>query len=77
MTKSMNRRDLMKTVAGAGLGFASVVRLQAQAPDNIPTWKRELRQLAPNVYAYMLATRVRTRFSFESRLARRQARIAR
>src|SRR5712691_9675509 len=54
MTKSMNRRDLMKTAASVGLGFASVVRLQAQAPDNIPTWKRELRQLAPNVYAYML-----------------------
>jgi len=54
MTKSMNRRDLMKAGASAGLAFASVVRLQAQAPDNIPTWKRELRQLTPNVYAYIL-----------------------
>ena len=54
MTKSMNRRDLMRTAVRVGLGFASVVRLQAEAPDNIPTWKRELRQLAPNVYAYML-----------------------
>jgi len=54
MTRWMNRRDLMRTAAGAGLGFASVVGLQAQAPDNIPTWKRELRQLAPDVYAYIL-----------------------
>jgi cyclase len=54
MTKSMNRRDLLNAGVSAGLAFASVVRLQAQAPDNIPTWKRELRQLAPNVYAYIL-----------------------
>lgn len=31
-----------------------MVRMQAQSVDNIPTWKRELRQLAPNVYAYIL-----------------------
>ena len=54
MTGTITRRSVMKTAAGAGLGFASVVRMSAQSPDPIPTWKRELRQLAPNVYAYML-----------------------
>ena len=54
MARGINRRDAIKTVAGAGLGFASVVRMPAQSLDPIPTWKRELRQLAPNVYAYVL-----------------------
>jgi len=54
MATAVSRRTVMQTVASAGLGFASMVRMQAQSVDNIPTWKRELRQLAPNVYAYIL-----------------------
>src|SRR5450432_334307 len=54
MATAVSRRSVMQTVASAGWGFASSVRMRAQSVDNIPTWKRELRQLAPNVYAHIL-----------------------
>jgi cyclase len=55
MIAPMSRRDVMRRAAGAGLGVAAALRARAQqpaAPAAIPTWKPELRQLAPNVYAY-------------------------
>jgi cyclase len=50
MTNPCNRREAIGRVVGAGLGFAVVARSQA---GQVPTWKTELRQLAPNVYAYI------------------------
>jgi len=45
----MTRRDAVGRLAGAGLGFAAILKGQNQ----VPTWKTEMRQLAPNVYAYI------------------------
>ena len=45
---NMTRREAIR-LAGAGLGFAAIVRGQ----NRVPTWKTEMRQLAPNVYAYI------------------------
>jgi glyoxylase-like metal-dependent hydrolase (beta-lactamase superfamily II) len=63
-----NRRDAIKEVTGAGLGiaalgmgvwaqtadadFSSIALNAAQNYPAIPHWKTELKQLAPNVYAY-------------------------
>src|SRR5258705_13548340 len=56
---NLNRRQMMGRVAG-GLGIASVLGRNtafAQAPaggfPQVPSWKTELRLLAPNVYAYI------------------------
>ncbi len=61
----VSRRELMRRVAGAGLGIglgsalgggaerAAAGQQAAGAP--YPTWNTELRQLAPNVYAYTQA----------------------
>jgi cyclase len=66
MKNHISRRDWLRTTAQAGFGTAaaaSASRLAAQvvaAQDprypQIPAWKTELRQLAPNVYAYTQAT---------------------
>src|SRR4030095_8917039 len=64
----MTRRDVIRTGAGAFAGAAAALagtRLYAQGAVNPtpppardtryplpPTWPRELKQLAPNVYAY-------------------------
>ena len=45
---NMTRREAIR-LAGAGLGFAAIVKGQ----NRVPTWKTEMRQLAPNVYAYI------------------------
>ena len=61
-----SRREVMKGMAGAALGIAAFARsAYSQTPDfsaiplnaakkypPIPHWKTELKQLAPNVYAY-------------------------
>jgi len=66
---SMTRRDALRLGGGAGLGLVaalgvpvSLVDAEAQAPSpaagrrpSIPSWKTELRQLAPGVYAYVQA----------------------
>jgi len=48
LANSMTRRDAIR-LGAAGLGFAAIVRAQNQ----VPNWKTEMRQLAPNVYAYI------------------------
>src|SRR5215470_14909735 len=53
MITPISRRDVMVRVAGAGLGGAAALRVRAQQPASIPTWKPELRELAPNVFAYV------------------------
>jgi cyclase len=55
MITPTSRRDVIKRVAGAGFGLAAALRVRAQQPAAaaVPTWKPELRQLAPNVYAYV------------------------
>src|SRR5579864_591162 len=57
--KNLSRRQIIGRVAG-GLGIASVLTRSAafaQAPaggfPQVPSWKTELRMLAPNVYAYV------------------------
>jgi len=54
----LTRRDaiLRTTAAGMGLVAASATRARAQTFPPIPSWNTELRQLAPNVYAYTQAT---------------------
>jgi cyclase len=55
-TEAISRRDAMLRMAGAGIAAGSA-RLAAQtAAPQIPSWNTELRQLAPNVYAYTQAT---------------------
>jgi cyclase len=75
MTKAeggITRRDVITRVAGAGVGIASMLKMdarvaaQAGAPaatprpgdpkfPKPPSWKTELRQLGPGVYAYVQA----------------------
>jgi len=54
----LTRRDAIRrtTAAGIGLVAASAARARAQTFPPIPSWNTELRQLAPNVYAYTQAT---------------------
>jgi cyclase len=53
----LSRRDAMVRLAGAGIAAGSA-RLSAQTASapQIPSWNTELRQLAPNVYAYTQAS---------------------
>jgi cyclase len=65
MEKQLSRREAMQRAAGVGLGVASIFSGQASraqstakaAPSNgfpqVPSWNTELKQLAPNVYAYV------------------------
>ena len=51
---SLNRRQMMGRCAGAALGAAALMKNSAWAQSaGVPTWKTELRKLAPNVYAYV------------------------
>ena len=56
---SFTRREALR-LAAAGLGVVPALRghvaAQAQLFPPIPSWPTELRQLAPNVYAYTQAT---------------------
>lgn len=54
----LTRRDAIRrtTAAGIGLVAAGATRTRAQTFPPIPSWNTELRQLAPNVYAYTQAT---------------------
>ena len=54
----LTRRDAIRrtTAAGIGLVAAGATRTRAQTFAPIPSWNTELRQLAPNVYAYTQAT---------------------
>jgi hypothetical protein len=54
----LTRRDAIGRTAAAGLGMiaGAAARGSAQAFPPIPSWPTELRQLAPNVYAYTQAT---------------------
>lgn len=64
----LTRREALGRVAGAGLGMMAALRTTAaaqgggpvafSAPPNpkfpmVPSWETELRELAPNVYAYI------------------------
>ena len=62
MVSRFSRRDALSRMAGAGLAVAGFGRGQERgAPaaipsglaEAIPTWTTEMRQLAPNVYAYI------------------------
>ena len=64
MSKELNRREMIGRAAGVGFGVASVLKGQAalaqataKAASNnfppVPSWKTELRELAPNVFAYI------------------------
>jgi cyclase len=58
MIDQLSRRQLLKGVAGAGLGLAAGFRpraafAQTSASGQVPTWKTETRQIAPNIYAYV------------------------
>lgn len=58
MNQRSSRREAIGRVVGAGLGLASLARAQpVRSPavvtagsSQVPTWKTELRPLAPNVY---------------------------
>jgi cyclase len=60
MPSEWTRRQAIIRAARAGLGIAAAGRVGAQAPAviasgaaDVPTWRTELRQMAPNVYAYI------------------------
>lgn len=61
MNQRSSRREAIGRVVGAGLGMATLARTQpVRSPavvtagsSQVPTWKTELRPLAPNVYAYV------------------------
>jgi hypothetical protein len=56
MKHELSRREMIGRTTGLGLGAASF--LNAQTPGGsapVPTWKTEMRQLAPNVFAYIQA----------------------
>ncbi|HLK51425.1 MAG TPA: MBL fold metallo-hydrolase [Bryobacteraceae bacterium] len=61
MNRRYSRRDAVVGVVAAGLGAVRMARPQAGRLPGVvtggsaavPTWKTELRQLAPNVYAYV------------------------
>src|ERR1700722_11087192 len=51
MTHQLSRREMM-----VGLGAASILKGQTSNSDApVPSWKTEMRQLAPNIYAYVQA----------------------
>jgi cyclase len=52
MTKQLSRREAIGRVAG--FGVAAILRGQTSSAQ-VPSWKTELRKLAPNVYAYTQA----------------------
>jgi cyclase len=55
----LNRRQAIGRVAGTGLGIASLMSREAAfaqstaTASGMPTWHTELRELAPNVFAYI------------------------
>ncbi len=51
MSQRWSRREAICRAASVGLGVASFLKGQSQ----VPTWKTEMRQLAPNVFAYVQA----------------------
>ena len=51
----ISRRDAITRLAGAGIASARLSAQTNSAPQ-IPSWTTELRQLAPNVYAYTQAS---------------------
>jgi cyclase len=62
MSDQVSRRDALSRIAGAGLGVSALGRGQERGSPavirsgleaGIPTWATEMRQLAPNVYAYI------------------------
>jgi cyclase len=65
MQKQFSRREAIERAAGAGLGVVSALKGHAalaqstakSAESNgypeVPTWKTEMRELAPNVFAYI------------------------
>jgi cyclase len=60
MTDSINRRDAVRLAAGFGVGIAIAAAAKgASTPQPsyppIPSWKTELKQLAPRVYGYTQA----------------------
>ena len=52
----IGRREALRLGLGGGLGLALQPRRALAAAQDIPSWPTELRQLAPNVYAYTQAT---------------------
>jgi hypothetical protein len=57
ISRRVSRGDAILRLAGAGIAAGSA-RLSAQTASapQIPNWNTELRQLAPNVYAYTQAS---------------------
>jgi cyclase len=60
MNDSMSRREAMKLAAGAGVTLAAGLNASRAASKEaayppIPSWKTELKQLAPRVYGYTQA----------------------
>ena len=56
MSEQLSRRELIGRAASAGLGAASLLRAQTgNSFPQVPSWKTEMRQLAPNIFAYVQA----------------------
>ena len=58
MSIPITRRTALSTIAGttlASLASTRTARAQSFSPMAIPTWNTEMRQLAPNIYAYQQA----------------------
>lgn len=61
MKNQFSRRDALARVAGLGAGIASILKGQTQSKagsneyPQVPSWKTELKPLAPNVFAYTQA----------------------
>lgn len=64
MKNQWSRREIIERTAGAGLGAVAALKGQASLAQSVakgasntfpqvPSWKTELRELAPNVFAYI------------------------
>ncbi len=51
----LSRREAIGRVVGANFAAASILEAQTAASTAAPSWKTELRELAPNVFAYIQA----------------------
>lgn len=61
MKNQFSRRDALARAAGLGAGLASILKGQSQSKPSsneypqVPSWKTELKPLAPNIFAYTQA----------------------
>jgi cyclase len=56
MKQQLSRREMIGRVTGMSLAAASLLKAQPTGGyPQVPSWKTEMRQLAPNVFAYVQA----------------------